>query len=492
MSVPYPLTAAVHPHKRHAQMAIALQTGYPFLESTPIEDGRSLTIACYGPSLAQTYQSMTRPILSMSGATRWLADHGVVPDYHLDMDPREHKVKHLDPAVNGVHYLMATVCHPKTWPLLQGQRVTLWHTYSSAETSEWVAAVDQPGRLVIRGGSTIGLTALHIGGILGYRHFEIHGMDGSFADDQRSARHAGIHYGTTQQDGITWQVNHKQYQTSKIMANAVTETLNAVSNFPMFCVFHGDGLTQALVRKRQPITACCADEVEKAARLRNATAHVLDKVNVSMDQIEAASSAVWDVLCDPVSPDLITEMTALHQQNEPRRAKAAYNTGSITIPQMVQLRQLSEKHQPKVAVEIGTFIGNSTCAIQAQRIYTCDKDNDCFNSDARVICFPKTGSTRMLEQLVRHHVKAEFFFFDGRIQMEDLPLIEKLMTPDTLFVFDDYNTSGSKDRPQKGIINAKRLASVLPDGWVLVEPDPRVESTLACLVPRHRLMQVAA
>jgi hypothetical protein len=377
MQIPYGLTAALPVPKRHAQMAVALhyadKSGYPRLKRQPLDDRKAMTLACYGPSLEQTWQTLQRPILSMSGATHWLAERGVIPDYHVDMDPRPHKVKHLDPPVSGVHYLMATVCHPNTWELLRGQQVTVWHTYSGKETYDWVEGIDE-GSEVIHGGSTIGLTALHVAGVMGYRHFEIHGMDGSFNDDTRSKRHAGPHYGTIQQDGITWQAGGKTYQTSRIMSNAVAETLNAVANFPIFCVFHGDGLTQALIRKHDLPNACCADQLEKAQRVRSATAHILDSI-VIKDGNQVLTSQLWDNLCGgPISDELLSDMAMLQALNESRRQKARYNTGSITIEQMAQLRALCLTMKPRVIVEVGTFIGNSTLALLADRIYTCDRN----------------------------------------------------------------------------------------------------------------------
>ncbi len=484
MNVPYPLVAAVDVPKRNAQLAVALhyasERGYPRLEQIPIRDDRSLTIACYGPSLADTYQTMQRPILSMSGATRWLADHGVVPDYHIDMDPRPHKVQFLDPPVPGVHYLMASVCHPKTWKLLEGQHVTVWHTYSSPETYAIVGSLD-PNAVVIRGGSTIGLTALHIGGVMGYRHFEIHGMDGSFKDDERSARHAGAHPGTKQQDGITWDAQGVRYQTSKIMANAVSETLGAIEHFPIFCVFHGNGLTQALVKERNIPNACCADELEKAALVRTSTAHILDPL--IPESGESVTRDAWDVICAPIDDTLRSDMAVLQATNEARRTKAKYNTGSVTLEQMAQLRALCLKQQPKTIVEIGTFIGNSTLAMQAQKIYTCDGRNDCLKSSDTIRTFPYTKSTRMLSQLAHEHGSVDLFFFDGRIQDEDLPFIAQLSHPSTLYVFDDYTGH------EKGVINAKKLGGALKKGWVLLEPDDRLEgkSTLAALIPRSIL-----
>ena len=112
MKIPYAMKAAVDDHKRHAQMAVAIQYAndrrWPRLQQQPIDDTRTLSIACYGPSLADTYKSLTHPILSMSGATKWLAERGVIADYHCDMDPRPNKIDDVTPVIPGVTYLMAS------------------------------------------------------------------------------------------------------------------------------------------------------------------------------------------------------------------------------------------------------------------------------------------------------------------------------------------------------------------------------------------------
>jgi hypothetical protein len=242
-----------------------LKAGFPRLGQRKIEDGDAVSIACYGPSLADTWHTMTRPIISVSGALHYLVERGVIPDYHVDMDPRPHKVAHIDPPVDGVHYIMASVCHPRTWEVLKGQKVSLVHVYSNAGTHDWIATNDR-GQLMLRPGSTVGMCAIHIGGMLGYRHFEIHGMDGNLVDGRR---HAGPHFGHAQ-GGLTWQAGHKVYQTSKIMSNACAEVINTFRTYPIFGVFHGDGLQQALVDEEYDLDNVARAGTPKAEMVRKA------------------------------------------------------------------------------------------------------------------------------------------------------------------------------------------------------------------------------
>lgn len=244
-------------------MGVCLKHNLPRLGITPIEDERSISIACYGPSLADTWQDIRHPIISVSGALHFLSERGITPDYHVDIDPRPHKVKHITPPVPGVHYIMASVCPPETWEVLKGQKVSIFHAYSGPTTPDWVARND-PGQIAIRPGSTVGMAAIHIGGLLGYRHFEIFGMDGSIKDGNR---HAGPHYGHAQ-GGITWQAGHKVYQTSKIMANACSEVINTFLNYPIFGVFHGEGLQQALIEEEYGLDNAAVAGTPKADFVR--------------------------------------------------------------------------------------------------------------------------------------------------------------------------------------------------------------------------------
>ncbi len=472
MKIPYQLVAATPIDDRLKQMEVALSHGYPRLAAVPIREGESVSIACYGPSLADTYHLLKRPIISMSGATRFLADRGVIADFHVDMDPRPHKVKHIDPPIDGVTYLMASVCPPRTWDVLRDQKVVLWHTTSGAGTKEWIAKHD-PDTLMLTGGSSIGLTALHLGGVLGFRHFEIHGMDNS---KKNGERHAGPHYGHPQ-GGIVWQANNVTYDTSRIMANACAEMMNYIDAFPIFCVFHGEGLMQALVRKANPDNACCADETEKAARIRNTTPQFFNTTD--------PTAAMISVAIEQLPAEDVDGLLEMYATCEEYRALANFNTGSVSFDACKTLLAICNLVKPRTIAEVGTFIGRTAFSMRASdTIYTCDKDNDCLPKDqlpspCRIVQFPKQTSTQMLTALLATSKKIDLFFFDGRIQDADLPLIRALSHERTVYVFDDFVGE------EKGVINTRKLWPLVPT-YRRTRPSPLWgDTTLAMLAPMN-------
>lgn len=472
MKIPYALTAAVAIEQRYAQMVSAIARPLPRLQRQQIDDARTLSIACYGPSLRDTWRELRQPILSMSGATKWLAEHGVIPDFHIDMDPRAHKVMTSLPPVPGVKYLVASVCVPEYFDALEaaGSEVILWHTVSSnwEQDLKWVAEHD-PGQLVVSSGSTIGLGAIQLGGILGFRRFEIHGMDGSFAGDDR---HAGPHAGKKQPPTFTWDAGGVTYRTSQIMANAVAETVNTCRNFPIFCTFFGRGLTQALIREEALPNACCADETEKRERMKNLRVNIADSA-----PIPKGRATVWDGFLDYLAPGDLAGLVENIARCESRRSRARYNTGSVPLETSTLLRAVCRFYQPSVVAEVGTFIGTSTEALLAKRaVYTCDRSNDCLSPTPTIVTHPYRASTDMLREI---QDPVDLFFFDGRIQDEDIQEITRLSHPRTVYLFDDCVGQ------EKGVVNVTKLLPHRPD-YVVAPPYQAYKgrSTLGAMLPR--------
>lgn len=264
--LPFSMVAAVPEYGREAHMHYAIRCAnearIPRLRAYPMGDG-VLSIACYGPSLADTWQDIPRPILSVSGAHDFLIERGVVPDYHAAMDPRADQLPTLSRPHRKVRYLLASVCHPLTWRRMAGYDVTLWHARSGKNTEEFLSVFD-PGEIMLNGGSSVGLSAIHLGGLLGYRKFRIFGMDGSYKDGKR---HAGPHWGHKQKK-VKWTASGREWETSTIMQNSNQEMVNMLYMFPIFCVFYGDGLLQDMVREHSLLNnAALADDPAKCARV---------------------------------------------------------------------------------------------------------------------------------------------------------------------------------------------------------------------------------
>ena len=197
------------------------------------------------------------------------------------------------------------------------------------------------------------------------------------------------------------------------------------------------------------------------------------------------SAQFWSQMLELVPDSWWEDADTLIRESQPLREKAKFNTGSISRTTAVALRAISAWRQPDIVVEIGTFIGVSARTLArgtARFVITCDISNDCLDTNSVIRTHPYTKSTDLLKKLAKDGGTVDLFFFDGLLSPEDAMLVRELSTPDTVYVFDDFNGEF------KGVHNVRKLQPLLPchvlmsaDGWV------RADTTLGVLVHEARL-----
>lgn len=185
-----------------------------------------------------------------------------------------------------------------------------------------------------------------------------------------------------------------------------------------------------------------------------------------------ASDAFWGRLVECYQNDLDLARAGV------RGAK--HHENSIPPAAMAALSVLCAAVQPKMVIEVGTFIGNSTriLAKHAARVYTCDMSNDIKMGLPHVTQFPRQTSTQMLRLLTE---PADLFFLDGRLHPDDVPLIGGLSTPETLFALDDCEGF------EKGVVNALMLTQGSKRQMLYVPPPSQALFTAFGIVGRHTI-----
>lgn len=181
------------------QNIVAAIGKYPgIVEEAPAHNRRAI-IACYGPSLKDTWADLkTRAdadpdsdIISVSGSHDFLLERGIKPRYHIECDPRPHKANNIAKANPETEYLLASICSPVLFDKLDGANIRLWHT-SDGETARRIVDELKSKAPLIFGGGSVGLRSIPVMYRMGYRKFDIYGMDCSFSDDG-SEKWAGAH-----------------------------------------------------------------------------------------------------------------------------------------------------------------------------------------------------------------------------------------------------------------------------------------------------------
>lgn len=237
----YPMRNAVTLDAEIRQVKIAVSQGYPSIGLQPIK-AETVSIVGFGPSLVDTWKDITRPCITVSGAHDFLVDKGVYPDFHAECDGREHKTKHLERPNGFTTYLIATICNPRVWEILDGCKVVTWHNANGKHIVNWIGEND-PGTIMVAGGSVVGMSAIHLAGLMGYRKFRLFGFDGNFRDGKR---HAGPHYGPPQKV-IEREVCGRKWETTPQMSNAADELGWLIRDHPeLEITIYGDSMTRDL------------------------------------------------------------------------------------------------------------------------------------------------------------------------------------------------------------------------------------------------------
>jgi 6-hydroxymethylpterin diphosphokinase MptE-like/Methyltransferase domain len=205
-----------------------------------------IAVVCYGPSLNDTWEEIRNfeHVITCSGAHRFLIDRGIIPNFHCEVDPREHKLQLIGEPHKDVEYLIASTCHPKYFRRLVdgGFNVKLWHVFDGQDEAMRVLP---PGEWALTGGCSVGLRALAIAHFLGFRDLHIFAMDGS---EGASGKHAAAHpnqakqFYTTEYKGVT-------YRTTPAILEAARQTwheLNLLKD--VRATFYGEGLVQAMAK----------------------------------------------------------------------------------------------------------------------------------------------------------------------------------------------------------------------------------------------------
>jgi uncharacterized Rossmann fold enzyme len=236
---------------RDQQIAHAIQRVSGRIEPSYEPRTEPIAVVCYGPSLNDTWEQVKAfpRIMTCSGSHKFLLERGVVPTYHVEVDPRKHKVELMGPPHPDVEYLISSTCHGAVFDHLEGQNVKLWHVFDSA--AEGLRVLPH-GEWAITGGCNVGLRALTLAAFLGYRELHVFGMDG--CQSEKYGKHAAAHpnqpkdFAECVVDGVT-------YRTTQAMLEAARGTLHELDQMPgVRATFYGEGLVQALVKQWRPKT----------------------------------------------------------------------------------------------------------------------------------------------------------------------------------------------------------------------------------------------
>lgn len=207
-----------------------------------------IAIVCFGPSLNDTWEEIRKfkYVMCCSGAHKFLIDRGIVPNWHLEVDPRPHKVKLIGAPHKETEYIIASTCHQDVFTHLEGHKVKLWHVFDNTDEAIRVLPAEE---WAITGGCSVGLRCLTMARFFGFRDLHVFGMDGS---EGPSGKHAAEHPNQAPDHHVV-NYNGKDFRTTSSFLEASKQTWHELNQMPdVKCKFYGEGLVQEMAKLYKP------------------------------------------------------------------------------------------------------------------------------------------------------------------------------------------------------------------------------------------------
>jgi hypothetical protein len=233
---------------RDEQIKLSIERIKDRIKPVDIKRDDPIAIVCFGPSLNDTWEKIKdfKYIITGSGSHKFLIDRGIIPTWHIEVDPREHKTKLIGTPHKDVEYLIASTCHSKVFDLLEGMNVKLWHVFSNEEEAIRILPKNE---WAITGGSNVGLRQMTIARFLGFTNLHIFGMDGC---EGKSGKHAAEHP-MQPKDSFETEYKGVKYLTTPAYLECAKQTFHELDELKdVKATFYGDGLVQAMAKDYVP------------------------------------------------------------------------------------------------------------------------------------------------------------------------------------------------------------------------------------------------
>ena len=167
-----------------------------------------------GPSLKSQIEKLKKfeGVIYGAGTVHdYLIENGIVPTYHVVMDPDVETFEFIKKPHPEVTYLLASQCHQKTFDALKGYKILLWHSFNTVN-DEGKPIHDFNYERAIGGGDSVVLRAFPIAILLGHKKFSFFGFDCSFpldCEDQHVYDYQ--HY---REEPVSVEVDGRKYYTT--------------------------------------------------------------------------------------------------------------------------------------------------------------------------------------------------------------------------------------------------------------------------------------
>jgi uncharacterized Rossmann fold enzyme len=224
---------------------------------------KTMVFVCGGPTLSKHLDELREKskdpafeVYTSNKTCQFLLENGIVPKYHVIIDPTEKKAKDLDYDCDEVTLLLGLQCHPAVFDAIGNRKAFKFLAASATdrepsdvEVAQEALTPEDPTMIAIGGGSMMGTRALYLGSALGHRRIEYYGFDAGieYDDEKKLARM----YAYDKQRGeniLEIEHNGRTFYSTLALSRQCNEIVTLMSKLPgMEVIVHGDSFMAAQV-----------------------------------------------------------------------------------------------------------------------------------------------------------------------------------------------------------------------------------------------------
>lgn len=229
-----------------ANREVNLKAGLPPMAKDKTLKSEPLALVGYGPSLNKTWSRLRdfKVIWTVSKAHDFLVERGIIPTYHLDLDPRVHKAEFMTKPQKGTRYFLSSHIHPSYVEKMKAAGV---------DTQMFHVAIDPHEKLspcypFLKVRFDAGIQAAEAAFQYGYREQHWFGVE---YGHEGGETHAGLHWGVVSERCKVTISDGREFISSKLMFHGLLLAEHFLCDRALVrCTIHGDGLLGHFMRDR--------------------------------------------------------------------------------------------------------------------------------------------------------------------------------------------------------------------------------------------------
>lgn len=234
----------------------ARSLGLPSAELAQAHDYKMVVVA-RAPSVLGYIDQIIRAqnegaaVFAVNDAHDWLIENGCIPNGFIVFEVNAYEPLKGLKKNPEVTYFIASHCHPENFRMLEGCERVVWHSNNDWPGTEEEISKFGEGSFIVGGGSTTMMRNLSLGMVLGFRKFDLYGVDSSYTDKShgigKSSTDTEITVIASGCDGF------KAFRTLPYLARQADEFRRWCEAFPQADVrVFGDGLLPYIHRSMHP------------------------------------------------------------------------------------------------------------------------------------------------------------------------------------------------------------------------------------------------